>query len=416
MKRPENASLLIPVWPFLTDNIPPLKAKFKMRPEDFVVEEIPLYEPCGQGEHTYFMIEKIGMTTLELVRKIARCLNIKERDIGYAGLKDSLAVTRQVMSIEHIEEEKIRNLDIPDTKIVWISKHKNKLKLGHLAGNKFQIKLREFSDNSDNAEQIIDDVFSVLEKRGVPNYFGSQRFGVRGDSWILGKALIQCNYKEFLDRFLGRPISLDREQVKKARQLYDEGQYELAAHVWPGYFRDAKKACRILASRPQAYKRAVDAVDNKLKKLFIAAYQSYLFNQALAERIKTIDKLFAGDLAYKHATGGVFLVENFTEEQLRADKFEISPTGPLFGYRMKLPQGKEYEIETRILDAESLNLDDFRKSGHHKVKGARRPFRIKITISDIRKGTDNLGEYLLLNFELPSGSYATAVLRELMKS
>ncbi len=413
MEHPSFDSRFLPSWPFLTDDIPPLRAKFKVSPEDFLVEEIPLYEPCGQGDHTYFMIEKVGMTTLELIRKLARTLNIKERDIGYAGLKDSLAVTRQVMSIEHIDQDKIRNLDIPNTKILWVNKHKNKLKLGHLAGNKFQIKLRELSED---AEQITERVFNVLNERGVPNYFGSQRFGARGDSWILGRAIIHCDYKEFLDQFLGRPTDVDRDQVKKARQLYDEGQYELASHIWPGYFRDAKKACRILASRPDAYKKAFDAVDNKLKKLFISAYQSYLFNQALKERIKTLDKLFQGDLAYKHSTGGVFLVEDVDVEQPRADEFEISPTGPLFGYRMKLPEGQEREIEDKILSSESLKLEDFRKSGRHKVKGARRPFRVRMKVVEIRKGSDDMGEYLLLNFELPSGSYATAVLRELLKA
>ncbi len=413
MQHSEYDSTLIPTWPFLTRDISPLNAKFKMRPEDFIVEEIPLYEPSSQGDHTYFMIEKIGMTTLELIRKLARKLNVKERNIGYAGLKDSLAVTRQLMSIEHIAPEKIQSLDIPNTKIIWIDKHKNKLKLGHLSGNKFKIKLRTLPPD---AEEITQSVFSLLQTRGVPNYFGNQRFGVRGDSWILGRAIIRCDFKEFLNQFLGRPNAVDREQVKKARQLYDEGQYELASHVWPGYFRDAKKASRILASRPDAYKRAYDAVDNKLKKLFISAYQSYLFNQALAERIDSIDKLFLGDLAYKHDTGGIFLVENLEVEQQRADRFEISPTGPLFGYKMKFPEGQEGEIEQRLIDAESLTLDDFRKSGQHKVKGSRRPFRVKMTNLEIDKGSDDMGEYLLLSFDLPSGSYATAVLRELLKA
>jgi len=413
MEQSQQNPSFLPDWPYLTRDIPPLKVKFKTRPEDFIVEEIPAYQPSGQGDHTYFIIEKTGLTTLELIRKLARTLNIKERNIGYAGLKDSLAVTRQMMSIEHIEPDKIRNLDIPNTRIMWVSKHKNKLKLGHLTGNKFQIKLRDLPPN---AKTITTSVLSILEKRGVPNYFGHQRFGVRGDSWLLGRAIIHSDFKEFLNQFLGRPTPLERDHIKKARQLYDEGRYELAYHIWPGYFRDAQKACKILAAHPDAHKKAVDAIDSKLKKLFISAYQSYLFNRTLARRIDSIDRLFLGDLARREDTGGVFLVEDILTEQQRADRFEISPTGPLFGYRMKFPEGTAGEIEKQILEAENLTLGDFRKSGNHKVKGSRRSLRVKMTNLDIQIGTDDVGDYLLLKFDLPSGSYATAVLRELLKS
>ncbi len=413
MEQPQQNPSFLPNWPYLTADIPPLDAKFKLRADDFIVEEIPAYQPVGQGDHIYFIIEKTGLTTLELLRKIARKLNIKERNIGYAGLKDSLAVTRQMMSIEHIEPEKIQNLDIPNTKILWVGRHKNKLKLGHLAGNKFCIKLRDLPPD---AKTITEKVLSVLEKRGVPNYFGHQRFGVRGDSWLLGRALIHSDFKEFLDQFLGRPTPTERDHIKKARQLYDEGQYELAYHIWPGYFRDAKKACKILAANPNAHKRAVDAIDIKLKKLFISAYQSYLFNQTLAQRIESIDKLYPGDLARREDTGGVFLVEDVSTEQPRADRFAISPTGPLFGYRMKSPEGFEADLENKILESENLTLNDFRKAGNHKVKGSRRSFRVKMSNIDIRMGSDDFGEYLLMQFDLPSGSYATAVLRELLKS
>ena len=402
----------LPNWPYLTDQLPGLGALVKQRPEDFQVEEVPQYLCCGQGDHTYFWVEKTGITTLELVRRLARHLNRKERDFGYAGLKDSRAVTRQRMSLEHIEPKILLDLALPNVKILSVDRHTNKLKLGHLAGNKFVIKLRRVESYG---KQVAEECLQILQKRGVPNYFGLQRFGVRGDSWIMGKAIIGEDPKEFVDQFCGRPAPQDRDMVRRARELYDKGEFELASEVWPGYFRDAKRACRILAGNKSSYPRAFAAIDTKLKRLFVSAYQSYLFNDVLARRIREIDRLEPGDLACKHVNGAVFLVEDAPVEQARADGFEISPTGPLFGYRIRLAEGRPGQVEQEVLTAEALALDDFRKPKGHKVKGSRRPLRVRIKDLAIETGADEHGEFLLLTFEMPSGAYATAVLRELMK-
>ncbi len=399
-------------WPYLTKELPGVPGLVKARPEDFIVEEIPVYEPCGQGDHTYFLIEKAGITTLELIRRLGRALGRRERDFGYAGLKDSQAVTRQVVSLEHVDPEQIKTLDVPNVKILWVNQHSNKIKLGHLAGNKFLIKIREFSaDHLDLAKQCLD----ILTKRGIPNYFGPQRFGMRGDSWILGQALLRNDIKAFLDQFCGRPLPTDRDQVRKARELYDKGHYELSAQIWPGFFRDAKRACGLLAAKPDNHLRAFNSVDRKLKKLFVSAYQSYLFNQVLARRIDTLDHLEIGDLASKEDTGGTFLVEDVAVEQPRCDRFEISPTGPIFGYRMMTPQGLEGNIENEIMDTEKITLEDFKNQEEFKLKGTRRPFRVRMINPEIQTGADDAGDFLQLRLDLPSGSYATAVLRELMK-
>ncbi len=413
IQNEDSGILTLPDWPYLSGAVPALKGVVKSRPEDFLVEEIPQYFPSGEGTHTYFMVEKTGMTTLELLRMIARRLNRKERDLGYAGLKDSRAVTRQVFSIEHIDPAEIQKLEIENVKILWVNRHTNKIKLGHLAGNKFQIKLREVQNGAD---KIAENCLGILLKRGVPNYFGTQRFGIRGDSWIMGQAIIQGDYKALLDQFLGKPTEFDREHIKKARQLYDKGRFELAYQIWPGYFRDPKKALRSLMRRPTDYHRAYGVIDRKLKKLFVSAYQSYLFNQVLAERIESIDRVENGDLACKHISGGVFLVDDAEKEQLRAANFEISPTGPLYGYRMTFPEGREGEIERNLLESQNMTLEDFREQRGHKIKGSRRPLRVQMSTPEIQMGKDDAGDYLSLKFDLPSGSYATAVLRELMKS
>ena len=398
--------------PYLTSNQSGIGGRLKVEPEDFFVEEIPLYPPCGQGQHVYLEIEKRGLSSNAAKRKIAHALNVSPHAIGYAGLKDTHAVTRQIISIEHVEPRIISELDLPRISVLWVNRHGNKLKLGHLAGNRFQIKLRNTDpDAADKATQCL----NVLQERGVPNYFGSQRFGVRCDSWIMGAAIIKQDAKAMLDQFCGRAISADKDVVRKARDAFDRGQYELSAELWPPYFRDARRACRILAGPKPSHERAVAAIDHKLKRLFVSAYQSYLFNNVLARRIDTLDRLFVGDLACKHVNGAVFTVVDDKAEQARADQFEISPTGPLFGYRMTFPNGQEGLIEKEILQENNLTLDEFRAPKAHKVKGSRRPLRVQMHDLSVETGSDDLGGFLSLRFELPSGSYATAVLKELMK-
>lgn len=399
--------------PFLTSDIPAVPGLVKSRCEDFIVEEIPAYPACGDGDHLYFFLEKKGITTLDLLRKLGYATGRRDRDFGYAGLKDSRAITRQWFSLEHADEAQIRALDIPDVKVLKIGRHRNKIKLGHLSGNRFAIKLRQTPvDGRKQAEECL----SVLLKRGVPNYFGVQRFGMRGDNWMLGRAIVADDAKEFLDQFCGRATSVDRDMVAKARDLYDRGQYELAAEVWPGFFRDNKRACRILAGgRPNAVRKAFESVDTKFTRLFISAYQSYLFNRVLAQRIQQIDSLEVGDLAYKHINGAMFKVTDVEAEQKRVAGFEISPSGPLYGYRMAETEGRIGQIEEEVLKAEGLQPEVFRTIPEHKVKGSRRPLRVPMTDFNIREGNDDAGRYLLLEFSMPSGAYATAVLRELIK-
>jgi len=402
----------VPDWRYLTRELPLIAGQIKVRDEDFAVEEIPAYPCSGEGEHVYFTVEKQGLTTLEMVRQVARALGRREHDVGFAGLKDAHAVTRQMLSLEHIDPSVVQGLDIPRVRVLAVDRHRNKLKLGHLAGNRFRIKIRGIAPE---AAQVARDVLQVLEKRGVPNYFGLQRFGVRRDSWLLGRAIIRKDPQDFLDQFCGRPVPEDRDIPRRARELYDRGEYGLAAKVWPGFFRDARRVCHILAGPKGTALKAFYSVDKRLKRLFVSAYQSYLFNQVLSERLDTFDRVVTGDLAYKHANGAAFWVEEAEAEQPRAAAFEISPTGPLFGYRMSAPKGEPARLEERILAEEGLGPDDFRNPLGHKVKGSRRPLRIPLADLDFSAGRDEWGDFLFLAFRLPAGAYATAVLRELMK-
>ncbi|MBN2212105.1 MAG: tRNA pseudouridine(13) synthase TruD, partial [Sedimentisphaerales bacterium] len=142
---------------------------------------------------------------------------------------------------------------------------------------------------------------------------------------------------------------------------------------------------------------------------------SELFNQVLAARMPDVDRLLRGDMAMKHENGACFRVEDAAVEQPRCDRFEISPTGPLYGYRMSETVGPAGEIENPILEATGLTKRDFRQMGYYKVRGGRRPLRFQPRNHAVSHGSDDAGPYLEIRFELDSGCYATTVLREIMK-
>src|SRR5262245_43001495 len=127
--------------PYFT-TFPGIGGVIKQRPEDFFVQEIPAYEASGEGEHVYCEIQKIGLSTFDAIDRIARALRVPSREIGYAGLKDAQAITRQVFSILGTTEQAVMNLQVPNIQVMWASRHTNKIRLGHLAGNRFAIKIR----------------------------------------------------------------------------------------------------------------------------------------------------------------------------------------------------------------------------------------------------------------------------------
>ena len=404
---------MISELPYLTRDFPGVAGVIKQRPEDFFVQEIPLYEPSGEGEHVYCEIQKVGLPTFDAVQQIARGLNVSTRDVGYAGMKDARAISRQVLSIWGTTPEAVMALRLPNVSVLWAARHGNKLRLGHLAGNRFAIKIRDVDPLRVTS---LRPVLNVIEQRGMPNYFGEQRFGRRGDNDKLGAALIRDDNEGVLKLLLGTPNGeVDDQFSFAARRAFDARDNAASMKAWP---RRAGMERRVLARlmkthRPSA---AVRAVDEKVRRLWVSALQSRVFNDVVARRIEEVDRLFDGDLAYKHENGACFTVEDAAAEQARAANWEISPTGPLVGYRMSLPHGRPLEIEQATLAAVDLKPDDFRKAGKHKVKGARRPLRVRPTELRLEGGVDEHGAHITVAFTLPSGSYATVLLRELMKA
>src|SRR5688572_10030440 len=217
--------------PFLTRDFPGVGGTLKSRAEDFFVQEVPLYEPSGEGEHVYCEIQKVGLTTFEAIDRISAALRVPQRDVGYAGMKDARAITRQLLSIRGTTEQAVMGLRVPDVTVQWAARHGNKLRLGHLAGNRFAIKVRDV-----NPTDVVklQPVMAALQKRGMPNYFGEQRFGRRGDNDRLGAAFLAGDDDGVLRLLLGTPNSeADDGQTFKARALFDRGDLEASIKAWP---------------------------------------------------------------------------------------------------------------------------------------------------------------------------------------
>lgn len=391
-------------------SLKPARGVIKADYEDFVVDEVPLYAASGKGDHTYFLVEKRGLNTNQAIADIAKALGVPRHAIGFCGLKDARAVTRQWMSVEHTPAERINALRIPRIRILETTRHTNKLRLGHLVGNRFRIRVREteqhrFPELRAGLERLIRD--------GAPNYFGPQRFGGRGDTWETGRAVIRNKLEHALDFVLGKPSEHDHGPVLKAREFYERGEFSEALRRWPGMFRDERRALRALTRNRGNKRKAFHAIDPRLRRLYLSAYQSHLFNQVVAARMQHgLGKLVEGDLAWRHDSGAVFHVEDLAAEQPRADAFEISPSGPLFGYRMTEPSGEAAELEAELLERESLDPEQFR-SKDARMNGERRPLRFRVADAEIKLGADARGAYFQLGFLLPRGCYATCLLREL---
>ena len=401
--------------PYLTRDFPGIGGTIKNRAEDFFVQEIPLYEPSGEGEHVYCEIQKVGLTTFEAVARLARALRVPNRSVGYAGMKDARAITRQVLSIQGVTEERVMGLGLPDVQVLWAARHANKLRLGHLKGNRFAIKVRDVEPTDVlKLRPVVDD----LTRRGMPNYFGEQRFGRRGDNDRLGAALVRGDDAGLLALMLGRPDAAgagsgDPPRIAEARAAYDAGELARALDLWPGGIERAVLARLVKSGQPAA---AVRSVDEKVRRLWVSALQSRLFNEVAAKRVDSLGQVLPGDLAYKHENGACFRVEDAAAEQPRADAFEISPTGPLLGCRMTLPGGEPLQVEEAVFAAAGLSPGDFRSPHLGKVRGARRPLRVRAEEVELAAGVDAFGPHVTVAFTRPAGSFATVFLRELMKS
>ncbi len=324
---------------------------------DFVVEEVPLYALAGAGAHTYLWIEKRGQTTDALLRELAQVVGLPSRELGVAGRKDKLAITRQWVSVPELAPERALDLTLRSATVLAAVRHPHKLRTGHLRGNRFALRV---CDVCPADVSRVESTLTVLSARGLTNRFGEQRFGREQNNAELGAQILRR-----------KALTGDRRQAV----------------------------------------------------LLVSALQSAVFNQVLARRPFGLDEVVAGDLAVVHATGGLFVVEDPAAEAPRVASFAISPTGPIFGTKMKWPAGEVRALEEQVLSEFGLgDLRALRLPRGLRLLGTRRPLRVPpenlrwswspgsdASTSDTTMGTLTLD----LMFELPAGSYATVLIAEL---
>ena len=403
------------VLPYATPEFAGIGGEIKQRNEDFFVQELPLYEPSGEGEHVFCEVQKNGVSTFDAVERLAKAAGVQRVDVGYAGMKDARAVTRQLFSIRGATEELVRSIKTPELEVLWAARHGNKIRLGHLKGNRFAIKVREVDPLGVTK---LGPLIKKLTETGVPNYFGEQRFGRRNNNDLIGAALVRGDNKELARLLLGDPQKgVDEGMQYKARRLYEEGDLQESFKAWPRRNGLERRLLHQVIKTGKA-SGAGRALDEHLRRLFVSALQSRVFNEILAERVTagTYSTLTPGEWAYKHDNGACFHVEDLATESPRTGTWEVSPSGPLIGFRVSLSTLDAGEMEQRVFARHALTPEMFKVPGHHRVKGARRPLRVQPEDVEYSAGVDEHGGYITVAFTLPAGAFATVVMRELMKN
>lgn len=297
--------------PLVTADLPGTGGRIKERPEDFEVEEIPAYEPSGMGDHLYLWVEKTGMGADYFLRQLAQRLGVRRDEIGTAGLKDRHAVTRQWVSVPAGAADQVGRLDGDGIRVLSVSRHTNKLRPGHLRGNRFRVLVRGVTQAG---AEVLQSLLERLRQHGLPNYYGPQRFGRDGDTARAGFALLR-----------GEPA-------------------------------------------PGAAKR-----NPFLRKLALSAAQAALFNHYLARRFMDglLRRVLAGDVMGKWPAGGMFRAEDVAAEQARFDAREIVSMGPIFG-RKTFPAAAEAAAREAVTLADAgLTPDSFNGFGK-LLQGTRR--------------------------------------------
>lgn len=406
---------------FQTADIPGTGGVIKQRPEDFLVEEIPLYTPCGEGEHIYLFVQKRGLSTFEMLHIIANHFGVQRKDIGFAGLKDKHAITRQVISIHAPgrKPEDFPSLRDDRLEILWTDLHTNKLRRGHLAANRFSIRIRNVkpTDVLRAAKTL-----AILEKSGIANRIGEQRFGLLNNTHVLGRLMVQGKHDDAIRELLGP--SAHRPDVNAiGRAAFMDGDYVKALDNFPRTAHAERQALRLLA-QGKGFKRAFFSIDHQMLGFYVSAFQSAVFNAVADARIAdgTLDRLLPGDVAIKHENHACFSVDdvvaNDSTTPQRLESFEISPSGPMWGGGMKRAQGAVDAAEIAALEESGVTVDmvkEFSDKSRNLIQGERRPLRVPVIAPEYEGGLDEHGPYIRCAFELPKGSFATTVMREIMK-
>lgn len=405
--------------------------------EDFIVEEITIdgvvlwstlsgreIELRDRGSGWYWIvIEKRKIDTITVAYKIARALGLSMREVTYGGLKDTVAVTTQIFSVpDKVSIENIRSIEDDRLKILKIVRAGQPYTSQDMWGNRFTITIREV-EKPENLEQCL----KQISERGLPNYYGYQRFGLqRPNTHIIGKLIILRRFEDALIELLGKPWIEETEDVSKARELFLKGEYCKALEVLPRSLRflPERRVLEHLCKNPRDHVGALRRLPQDLLKLYIESYQSYLFNKALSKRIElglSIREAVEGDYVaiLDHRglpTRHIIYVSSRTilekvNQKIREGKMCLML--PVPGYSTKIMPGVQGEILKSIIKEEGIDLEMFRL---REIPEADCPgtFR-QASIQPHVEHYEHSNNIIRIIFRLVRGSYATVLLREIVK-
>lgn len=392
----------------------PMGGEIKRQAEDFYVEEVLELDLVEEGNFAIIKVEKKNWETLKFVRKLAKMLGISQKRISFAGTKDKRALTVQFFSVSGLKKDNFENLSIKDAKIEFLGYSRREIRLGDLLGNNFRIRVL----GAKNGE-IFEKTKSELEEKSIPNFFGEQRFGTRGITHEVGKLILQKNYFEAFWTFVAKPSENEAEELRKIREeLWNSRDPIYGLRELPKHLTYEKTLLQKLREGKDEEK-ALLSLPKTLKMMFIHAYQSYIFNKLLSQRIldfgelKTIfEKDWACYISYKTKKPSFV---DFTEVEINRDRVEFliregfaTLALPLVGFETKLEGWNKIALE--FLAQDDLDLASF-KTEHKEFSssGAYRSAGIPLKITEL-KFDDGTFE-----FYLPAGCYGTIMLREFLK-
>jgi tRNA pseudouridine13 synthase len=427
----ENFEQSIGIGTYYTKT-PGVGGKLRTFPEDFVVKELCRYPPKNiSGRYTIAEVFSKNWETHTLIKELANRLHVSRKRISFAGTKDKRACTTQLMSFAHISKSALEHLSIKDVGLDNIYPSDIPVRIGDLLGNRFEIIIRRLHEN--NVVHSVEEMVAELETLGgFPNFFGVQRFGViRPITHLVGRALVQGSLEDAVLLYIGHPMQGESELVFQLRQQLDETRdFAKALHEYPEELNFERAILNKLVVDPNDFIGAFQELPKNLQTMFINAYQSYLFNKILSERIRRnlpINKAVVGDVVLP-VRKGLITSEPIPVTSANIDKVnhqvlkqKAYVSGILVGSNTCFAQGEMGEIEHRIVDEEGIDYRDFiiPDIPYLSSSGTRRALLAPLQILKWKIQSDKESEnnkLLWLKFDLLKGCYATSVLRELMKS
>jgi len=389
--------------------------KIRRFPEDFIVEEILLdgskatVEPktvsslTGRGRYLVCILVKRNWDTLLATRAIAKQLDVSQERIQIAGIKDANALTAQHISISRTMPEQISSVKIKDVGLYPLRFSNEKIHSKLLLGNQFHITIREIMHSSAKTEQRTENVQNALKNAGgVPNFFGHQRFGTkRAITHLVGKHIVKGEWEKAALTYLAKPSEFEHPESRQARQqLWETRDFVQAFNNFPFQLQQERMMLNHLAKHPKDFIGAFRRLPTKLCQLFVQAYQSYLFNKFVSERIKRgipLNEIQKGDYTVK--------VDNQSCLAL-----------PIVGFKQPLSSGAQGEIEKEKLRPEQFRISVMPQiSASGGLRTALMPIKNLFIAKPSTDSVNPSKRKVEFSFMLGKGSYATVVLREFMK-